>query len=84
MSSTIYFKIFDHKAKWYVWKIIECDQYTSEVSTKVEAIALGAEETESFNAGVECKVNSNPLIVGGEEAGLGEFPHMVNITEWTP
>lgn len=64
-------------------KISECDKYISEVSTKVSAITLDSEESDVVDVGVECKISSNPLIVGGEDAHPGEFPHMVNIIEFT-
>lgn len=57
--------------------VLECEEYSSQVVTVVEALPLLPDsEPLSFKV-ASCEYSNVPLIVGGEEVNVGEFPHMV-------
>lgn len=57
--------------------ILECEEYSSKVVNVVRAIRLLLNsEPITFNV-ANCKYDNIPLIVGGKEVKVGEFPHMV-------
>lgn len=57
--------------------ILECEEYSSRVVTVVEALPLLPDSEPLTFKVASCEYSNVPLIVGGEEVNVGEFPHMV-------
>jgi len=57
----------------------ECEEYLEQVSRQITYVPLIAVSKPVSITVSECDANNVQLIVGGEEAKVGEFPHMVNI-----
>lgn len=62
---------------WLIWIRLECREYEK---AKVEKkwVQVGFDEAPQLIEQIHCATTSVPLIVGGEEAVPGEFPHMVS------
>ncbi|XP_023949934.1 venom protease [Bicyclus anynana] len=55
----------------------KCDEYSRHVTQTVGFITLDAEPEKMTLSAPKCDYNGVELIVGGENANQGEFPHMV-------
>lgn len=57
--------------------ISECDEYLEQISTQLTYVPLTAASQPVSIKVSDCDAANVHLIVGGQEAKLGEFPHMV-------
>jgi hypothetical protein len=61
----------------------ECDEYLEQVTRQLSYLPLTVDSRPVSIKVSDCDAGNVQLIVGGEEAKLGEFPHMVLIFHTT-
>jgi hypothetical protein len=61
--------------------ISECDEYLERINKQLAYLPLIADSKPVSIKVSDCDADNVPLIVGGQEAKLGEFPHMVIHTQ---
>lgn len=59
----------------------ECSEYAKLVTQTVSAVPLSITSQISSTEVPDCPKEAVELIVGGQKAALGEFPHMVIFTQ---
>jgi hypothetical protein len=73
----IYIYIYIYTKNGDVHSVSECNEYSKLATAQVGVLALVPTPEPVYVDIPKCEFTSVPLIVGGEETKLKEFPHMV-------